>query len=139
MSGAASENERIVRLFYDLFAQGQMDQVAHLFSPEFLFVPAGKRSVLAGTRVGPQEILAFTERQMALTGATWIPRPYDILAGERHVAVLVTVTATRAGRSAHFRLVHVWRIEDGIARELRSYVDDQYAYDQFFSPELTVP
>jgi ketosteroid isomerase-like protein len=129
----AADNERIVRQFYDLFAKGEMAAVAHLFSPEFLFVPAGKRGVLAGTHVGPQEILTFTERQMALTGGTWVPRPYDVLAGERHVAVLVTVTATRDGKSVLFRLVHVWRIEDGIARELRSYVDDQYGYDQFFS------
>ena len=51
---------------------------------------------------------------MDLTDGTWIPRPYDLLAGDRHVAVLVTVTATRDGRSKHFRLVHVRWIEGGL-------------------------
>jgi ketosteroid isomerase-like protein len=129
----AAENERLVRQFYELFAKGEMNNVAHLFSPDFVFVPAGKQSLLAGVRRGPEEILRFTEQQMEMTDGTWVPRPYDVLAGDRHVAVLVTVTATRRGRSVQFRLVHVWQIEDGVARELRSYVDDQYRYDEFFT------
>lgn len=43
------------------------------------------------------------------------------------------MSATRQGQSCQFRLVHVWHLVDGIARELRSYVDDQYLYDQFLS------
>jgi ketosteroid isomerase-like protein len=128
----ASKNEQLVRRFYELFAKAEMGSVAHLFAPDFVFVPAGKHNLLAGARRGPEEILQFTEQQMALTDGTWVPRPYDVLAGDRHVSVLVTVTATRNGRSVQFRLVHVWRIEDGVARELRSYVDDQYRYDEFF-------
>lgn len=128
----AAANEQLVRRFYELFAKAEMESVAHLFAPDFLFVPAGKHNVLAGVRRGPEEILQFTKQQMALTNDTWIPRPYDVLAGDRHVSVLVIVTATRNGRSVQFRLVHVWRIEDGVARELRSYVDDQYRYDEFF-------
>lgn len=128
----AAENEQLVRRFYELFANAEMESVAHLFAPDFVFVPAGKHNVLAGVRRGPEEILQFTEQQMALTDDTWVPRPYDVLAGDLHVSVLVIVTATRNGRSVQFRLVHVWRIEDGVARELRSYVDDQYRYDEFF-------
>jgi ketosteroid isomerase-like protein len=110
-----------------------MHTVAHLFADDFLFIPAGKHNQLAGPRRGAREILRFTEQQMDLTGGTWIPRPYDILAGDDHVAVLVQVQAVRDGRSVQFHLVHVWHIERGMATALHSYVDDQYVYDEFFS------
>jgi ketosteroid isomerase-like protein len=129
----AETNERFVRHFYELFARGEADGLGHLFADDFLFVPAGKRSPLARPRRGPREIFEFTREQMELTGGTWIPRPYDVLATARHVVVLVTVTATRDGQTCQFNLVHVWHFANGLARELRSYVDDQYLYDQFLS------
>lgn len=81
----AQANEHLVRRFYELFSQGDAGSMAHLFAEDFLFVPAGKKSPLARPRSGPQEIFEFTREQMELTGGTWIPRPYDILATDRHV------------------------------------------------------
>jgi ketosteroid isomerase-like protein len=110
-----------------------MQSLAHLFAEDFLFIPAGKDCQLAGPRRGADEILRFTERQSVLTDGTWVPRPRDMLASDEHAAVLVDVTATRRGSTREFRLVHVWQIHAGRATELRSYVDDQYAYDAFFA------
>lgn len=126
-------NVQLISRFYERFARGEMHTVADAFAEDFLFIPAGKRNPLAGPRRGAPEILRFTAQQMELTGGTWVPRPEDILAGDEHVAVLVRVQATRNGRAEQFRLVHVWRVEGGRATELRSYVDDQYRYDRFFS------
>ena len=131
--GNAADNERFVRDFYALFARGDATALTHRFAEDFVFVPAGRNSPLAGPRRGPAEIFEFTRQQLEWTRGTWIPRPYDIAVGERHVVVLVTVTASRGTTTHEFRLVHVWRFEGGLARELRSYVDDQYAYDAFLS------
>jgi ketosteroid isomerase-like protein len=129
----ADANERFVRDFYQLFARGDAERAAHLFADDFLFIPAGKRAALAQPRRGSREIFEFTRRQMEVTQGTWIPRPYDIVAGDRHVVVLVVVEATRGPRRCTFRLVHVWTIVDDVARELHSYVDDQYLYDEFLA------
>jgi ketosteroid isomerase-like protein len=125
-------NVEFVQRFYELFARGEMHNLAHLFADDFVFMPAGKHCWLAGPRVGADELLRFTEQQSELTNGTWVPRPYDILASDEHAAVLVTVNATRNGHSHDFHLVHLWQIHDGRATQLRSYVDDQYAYDDFF-------
>ena len=37
-----------------------MESVAGIFSSDFVLVPAGKRARLAGERVGPEQIFAFT-------------------------------------------------------------------------------
>jgi ketosteroid isomerase-like protein len=126
-------NIAFIQRFYELFARGEMHTTTSMFSEDFLFMPAGKYGQLAGPRRGPQALLSFTEQQMELTGGTWIPRPYDILASDAHVAVLVDVQATRGERTVQFRLVHVWHFKGGVATGLHSYVDDQYLYDEFFA------
>jgi ketosteroid isomerase-like protein len=126
-------NIEFVDHFYNLFARGEMRALAHLFADDFLFVPAGKDCQIAGPRRGFNELVRFTEQQSTLTNGTWMPRARDILASDDHAAVLVTVAATRGGRTREFRLVHVWRIHQNRAVELRSYVEDQYAYDEFFA------
>jgi ketosteroid isomerase-like protein len=126
-------NVAFVKRFYELFGRGEVRTASSMFADDFLFVPAGKKCQLAAPRRGASEMLKFTELQSALTGGTWIPCPYDVLASDNHAVVLVTVTASRNGHRHEFRLAHVWRIESGRATELHSYVDDQYAYDEFFA------
>jgi ketosteroid isomerase-like protein len=126
-------NVEFILCFYDLFARGEMQRASELLSDDFVFFPAGKHCKLAGRRYGARGIMEFTQLQRDLTHSTWVPRPYDALASDNHVAVLVTVTATRNGCTREFHLVHVWQIANHHATELRSHVDDQYAYDQFFA------
>jgi ketosteroid isomerase-like protein len=128
-------NVEIVCHFYERFARGELASLVDFFADRFVFHPAGQACQLAGVRRGRHELLKFAVEQSKLTNGTWVPRPYAVLGSESHVAVLVTVDAQRGERSASFKLVHVWRIEQGRAVELRSYVDDQYAYDRFFYPE----
>ena len=125
-------NIEFVRRFYGRFAAGELHTLGELLDDEFSFVPAGKNCPLAQPCRGLAEFFRFAERQRELTGGTWMPQPYDILASDDHAAVLVSVTASRGVIERSFRLVHVWRIRDGRGTELRSYVDDQYAYDTFF-------
>lgn len=126
-------NVKFILRFYDLFARGEMQHASELLSDDFVFFPAGKQCRLAGPRYGARGILAFTRLQSGLTDGTWVPHPYDALASDNHAAVLVTVRATRNGFTHEFHLVHVWQIANNHASELRSHVDDQYAYDQFFA------
>jgi hypothetical protein len=98
-----------------------------------VFVPAGEHCPLAGPRYGLRGLLTFTEQQRQLTKGTWVPRPDAILTGPDYAAVLVTVTPIRNGRCCTFHLVHVWQVHQGRARSLRSFADDQYAYDDFFA------
>jgi ketosteroid isomerase-like protein len=124
-----------LREFYSGFERGDLQTLARLVSPDFLFVPAGKDNPLAGERRGPGAMLDFARKQLEMTEGTWIPRPYDVLVGRDHAAVLVRVDAKRGERRCTFHLVHVWRIVQGVGTELRSLVDDLYAYDSFMSGE----
>lgn len=131
----STEARELLRRFYGAFERGDLQGLAALVSSDFLFVPAGRHGPLAGARRGPEAMLGFARLQLELTGGTWVPRPYDLLLGESHAAVLVEVSARRADRARVFRLIHVWRIEGGVAVELRSCAEEPYEYDAFFSAE----
>jgi hypothetical protein len=57
--------------------------------------------------------------------------PYDLLQGEAHVTALNRMTIAIDGTSREFRVIHIFRIENGKIAELRSIPEDPYALDAF--------
>jgi uncharacterized protein len=126
-------NEELVRSGYDAFAKGDIDTLRVLFDPEVVWHQPG-RSVLAGDHRGIDAVLGFFARTMELTAGSFRAEPHDVIAGDQHVVGLHLVRAERQGRTLADRQVLVAHVRDGKIAEVWEHVEDQYAFDEFFSP-----
>jgi ketosteroid isomerase-like protein len=128
----AHPNEDLVRRGYDAFSRGDMDTLRELFDPGIVWHFPG-RSVLAGDHRGVDAVLGFFGRTMELTGGTFQVQLHDVVADDRHTVGMHVATGQREGRTLEGREVLVFDVRDGKVVEAWQYIEDQYAYDEFFS------
>jgi ketosteroid isomerase-like protein len=57
----------------------------------------------------------------------------SVVADDRRTVGLHLATGEREGRTLEDREVLVFHVRDGKVVEARQYIEDQYAYDEFFS------
>jgi hypothetical protein len=70
---------------------------------------------------------------MELTAGSFRAEPHDVIAGDQHVVGLHLATAQRQGRTLADRQVLVVHVRDGKIAEVWEHVEDQYAFDEFYS------
>jgi ketosteroid isomerase-like protein len=70
---------------------------------------------------------------MELTAGTFRAELHDVVADDRHTVGMHLATGGREGRSLEDREVLVFHVRDGKVAEVWQYIEDQYAYDEFFS------
>jgi ketosteroid isomerase-like protein len=128
----AHPNEELVRRGYDAFARGDMDTLRELFDPEIVW-HFPDRSPLAGDHRGTDAVLGFFGRTMELTAGTFRAELHDVVADDRHAVGMHLATGEREGRRLEDREVLVFHPRDGKVVEVWQYIEDQYAYDEFFS------
>ena len=58
------------------------------------------------------------------------------MADDQHTVGLHLATGERGGRTLEDREILVFHIRDGKVVEVWQYIENQYAYDEFFSWEL---
>ena len=125
-------NALLLEKLYAAFSQGDVEAVLELCSDKITFQIAGK-SRLAGkytkATFGPE----FVGKLLEMSGGTLKIEIHDILASDRHAAVLVTDTLTRKGEKVQVRTVHVWRFENGKPVAWYEYPRDMYQYDAVWS------
>jgi ketosteroid isomerase-like protein len=125
-------NAAIIRKGYEDFARGNIPAVFAAFDTAITWHVPG-HSPLSGEYTGHDQIGAFFQRIMELSGGVFAIDVHKVLADDEVVVVLVTVSATRRGVSASFPEVHVWRMKNGKAIEFREYQGDEQREDQFWS------
>lgn len=123
-------NIALVARIYGAFAANDMAALIELFHPDVEMVQVG-RNTLGGAFHGRNALFGhfadIPRRTEALDMA-----PYALLAGDGgHVAALNWMTVRQRGAERKFRVIHVFRIEDGKVVELRSIPEDPYALDVF--------
>ena len=126
------EAEEVVRHWYDARARGDLDEAAELLAPDVVWHIAG-RSPLAGEHRGRESVNEVLRTLRERTGGTHHAELVDVVAGTSAVVVLVRVTARRGDRLLDSRQALEVRVENGVIVELRSYIDDLYAVDAFWS------
>src|SRR5262249_56265718 len=94
-------------------------------------VPVAGPRPLSGDYKGHQQIGAFFQRTMELSGGTFGIDVHNVLADGEVVVALTTVRAERNGRAASFPEVHVWRLKNGKVIDFRAYQRDQHREDRF--------
>ena len=70
---------------------------------------------------------------MELTAGTFRAELHDVVADDQHTVGMHLATGEREGRTLEDREVLVFHPRDGKVVEVWQYVEDQYAYDGFFS------
>jgi ketosteroid isomerase-like protein len=113
----SQENVEIVRRGYELYAAGDLDGVAALFSADAELAGAGGLGVAgtaAGTRYGPEGFLRATEEAVEAFEDYRTEAEDFIDAG---AAVVVPVVITGRGRASganmEMRLAHLWVLRNG--------------------------
>jgi uncharacterized protein len=128
----SESNSAIIGKAYENFAHGNIPAVFAAFDEAITWHVPG-HSPLSGDYKGHDEIGAFFQRTMELSGGAFSIDVHNVLEDEDIVVALVTVNAQRKGISASFPEAHVWRMKDGKAVEFREYQGDEQREDRFWS------
>jgi uncharacterized protein len=130
--GAAS-NEALVRRIFDAFARKEGLKLRRVFAPEAVWTVPGD-GLMAGVYRGPEQILRFLGRLPKETDGTYGSRLIDVLASEHRAAAFYRASGERRGRRLDLDQVLLFRIEDGLVREVLALPADPAAFEAFWAP-----
>ena len=128
---AAAENEAVVRRIFEAFARKEGFALRGLLADDAVWTVPG-RGVMAGVYRGPQEIFRFLARLPKETDGTYASELRDVLASEDRAAALYRASGTRHGRRLELDQVLLFRIMDGLVREVLALPSDPEAFEAFW-------
>lgn len=117
---------------YDALADGDLAAAVDLLDPDVVLHIPGTHAQ-AGVHRGLDAVIAVTAAITAATDDGEAFEVRDVLEGERHVAVLGRVTATRLGRRLDNSTIHLLRLRAGRVAEIHLHNFDGLAVDAFWS------
>jgi uncharacterized protein len=130
----AAENEALVRAIFAAFARKEGFALRGLFAEDAVWTVPG-RGVMAGVFRGREEIFRFLARLPKETDGTYSSSLRDVLSSADRAAALYTASGTRRGRTLELEQVLLFRIEDGLVREVLALPSDPEAFEEFWSPD----
>lgn len=110
------------------FAEG-----ARIFAPDVVYLVPGANA-LSGRYSGPDAVMGYFGRLMALTAGTYEITDMLWLACEDRIALATQNRATIDRRSLEWNEVIVFHFEDDVKKHIRLFQADQAAVDAFFGP-----
>ena len=119
------------RAGYEAFATGDLAAVSDLLSDSIVWHSGGS-NVLTGDYKGKEAVLGFFGLLMQESGGSFRNEIHDMLANDEHGVALVTMSATRDGKSFEGNLVHIFHMSDGNMTEFWAIPEDQSRYDEFW-------
>jgi hypothetical protein len=129
----AAENDALVRAIFDAFARREGFALRGLFAEDAVWTVPG-RGVMAGVYRGRDEIFRFLARLPKETGGTYGSSLRDVLASDERAAALYTAKGSRHGRTLELDQVLLFRIDDGLVREVLALPSDPEAFEEFWAP-----
>jgi len=131
----ATENEVLVRRIFDAFARQEGLALRGLFAEDATWSVPG-RGVMAGVYHGREEIFRFLARLPKETDGTYTSELRDVLASDERAAALYRASGTRHGRRLELDQVLLFRIEDGLIREVLALPSDPEAFEAFWAESV---
>jgi uncharacterized protein len=128
-----ADNEALVRSIFDAFSRKEGFALRGLFAEDAVWTVPG-RGVMAGIHRGRDEIFRFLARLPKETDGTYGSTLRDVLVSDGRAAALYTARGTRRGRTLELEQVLLFRIEDGLVREVLALPGDSEAFEEFWSP-----
>jgi uncharacterized protein len=129
---AAADNAALVRRIFDAFARKQGLALRHVFAEDAVWTVPGD-GVMAGVHRGREAIFRFLARLPKETGGTYGSRLIDVLASDDRAAAVYRASGERKGRRLELDQVLLFRIEDGLVREVLALPSDPAAFEVFWS------
>jgi len=129
---AAADNKAIVRQIFGAFARKEGFALRGLFAEDAVWSVPGS-GVMAGTYRGREEIFRFLARLPKETDGTYGSELIDVLASDGRAAALYRARGTRRGRSLELDQVLLFRIEDGLVRQVLALPSDPDAFESFWA------
>jgi uncharacterized protein len=120
-----------VRKLYTALLDRDADYLARAFAHAAYHVPGN--NMVAGTYTGSEAILGLFALTTQETSGNISFELHDIVAGEGHVCVLDRVRAERNGRTLDQNRVLVTHVENGVTTDVWLILEDEYAFDEFWS------
>lgn len=121
-------NAQLLETLYAGWNSGTL-QTALAVCPDAITFQVPGKSKVAGKYSKTTFATEFAMRLQELSNGTFTQEVHDILASDRHATVIVTEKLIRDGKSAEFRMVHVWRFEAGQPVAWYAYPRDLYQFD----------
>ncbi|MGH3110916.1 MAG: nuclear transport factor 2 family protein [Gaiellaceae bacterium] len=129
----AAENDAIVRRIFDAFARQEGLALRGLFGADAVWTVPG-RGVMAGVHRGRDEIFRFLARLRTETDGTYGSTLSDVLASNDRAAALYTARGRRRGRELELEQLLLFRMDDGVVREVLALPSDPVAFEEFWAP-----
>ena len=128
----ATDNEALVRAIFDAFARKEGLALRGLFAEDAVWTVPGE-GAMAGEYRGREEIFRFLARLPKETGGTYGSTLHDVLVSGNRAAAYYTARGTRRGRNLELDQVLLFRIEDGVVREVLALPTDAREFEDFWS------
>ena len=122
----------MVRRIFDAFARKEGLALRGLFADDAVWWVPG-RGVMAGTYRGREAIFRFLAKLPKETSGTYGSELIDVLASEDRAAALYRARGERHGRRLELDQLLVFRIEDGLVREVLALPSDPDAFESFWA------
>lgn len=120
-----------MRGIFDAFARKEGLALRHVFADDAVWTVPGE-GVMAGVHRGREQILRFLAKLPRETDGTYGSRLVDVLASDERAAALYRASGTRRGRRLDLDQVLLFRIEEGLVREVLALPSDPAAFESFW-------
>jgi uncharacterized protein len=127
-----TENVELVGRIFGAFARKRGFALRGLFADDAVWTVPG-RGAMAGVYRGREEIFRFLSRLPKETGGTYGSELVDVLASDDRAAALYRARGERHGRTLELEQVLLFRIEDGLVREVLALPSDPDAFEAFWA------
>jgi ketosteroid isomerase-like protein len=128
---SAAANEALVRQIFTAFARKEGFALRGLFAEDAVWTVPGA-GVMAGVYRGREEIFRFLARLPKETDGTYGSELRDVLASDERAAALYRARGSRHGRTLELDQLLLFRIEDGLVREVLALPGDPAAFEEFW-------
>ena len=129
---ARAANEAVVRRIFDAFARKQGFALRDLFAADAVWTVPGD-GAMGGVYRGREEIFRFLARLPKETGGTYESRLVDVLSSPSRAAALYRASGQRHGRRLDLDQVLLFRVEDGLVREVLALPSDPAVFEGFWA------
>lgn len=129
----AHPNEDVIGAMFEVYRQGDESTLRQVLAEDVVYHLPG-RSPMAGEYRGRDEVLALWDRQKAyLGGQPYRVEPLGTLADDHRVVLLASGQAEAPTGTLRWRAANVYQVRDGQVMECRVFIEDLYAFDEFWA------
>ena len=127
-------NVALHRKAHEAFSRGDMDTLTDMTAEDIVWHSPGK-SLISGDFRGREAVFEkFFAKMDELSGGTAkFVEHQDYFGNDEHSVALFRFSATRKGKTWEGRICEDIRWRGGQIVEVRTYLDDQYQWDAFWS------